>query len=167
MKALYFPSSFFSGAFPGAEFFLGGFADFTLADFGAVAFAAVGLAIGTIGTAIASFVTGFINLTWWKMPLAAFGIMLLISGPSMILAWFKLRKRNLAPILDANGWAINAETIINISFGKTLTKLAVLPPNAKKFRKDPYSGKKVKLIYIVSFVFIVFVIKSQTIFFLI
>jgi hypothetical protein len=61
------------------------------------------------------------------MPIAVAGILLVISGPSMIMAFFKLRKRNLAPILDANGWAINARVIINIQFGNTLTHLADLP----------------------------------------
>ncbi|HAA02291.1 MAG TPA: hypothetical protein DCE18_02835, partial [Syntrophobacteraceae bacterium] len=58
-------------------------------------FAAIGLAIGAIGTAIASVLTGFLNLSWWQMPLAVGGLLLLISGPSMVIAYFKLRKRNL------------------------------------------------------------------------
>jgi hypothetical protein len=43
--------------------------------------------------------------------------------PSMIIAYLKLRKRNLAPLLDANGWAINASAVVNIQFGNTLTHL--------------------------------------------
>jgi len=65
-----------------------------------------------------------------------------ISGPSMILAWLKLRKRNLAPLLDANGWAINARATINIVFGKTLTHLAKLPENSKLNLVDPFAKKK-------------------------
>jgi len=79
-------------------------------------FAAISLAIGAIGTAIASILTGFFGLALWKMPLAFAGIIICISGPSMVIAWFKLRKRNLAPLLDANGWAINARATINIPF---------------------------------------------------
>jgi hypothetical protein len=104
-------------------------------------FAAIGLALGAIGTALASVVTGFMQLIWWKMPIAVSGILLVISGPSMIMAFFKLRKRNLAPILDANGWAINARVIINIQFGNTLTHLANLPKGAKLNMNDPF-GKK-------------------------
>ena len=89
-------------------------------------FAAIGLAIGAIGTAIAAVLTGFLSLSWWQMPLAIAGLMLLISGPSMVITYFKLRKRNLAPILDANGWAVNTRAIVNIPFGKTLTALARL-----------------------------------------
>jgi hypothetical protein len=105
-------------------------------------FAAIGLAIGAIGTALASFIAGFLGLVWWKMPFAVLGIILIISGPSMIIAFLKLRKRNLAPILDANGWAINARAIVNIPFGNTLTFIAGLPKNAKLDFKDPFSNKK-------------------------
>ncbi|MCU0423649.1 MAG: hypothetical protein MUC81_12655 [Bacteroidia bacterium] len=105
-------------------------------------FAAISLAVGAIGTAVASFVTGFIALKWWKMPLAVAGILLLISGPSMIMAYLKLRKRNLAPLLDANGWAVNAGAKINLTFGNMLTQLADLPSGAKVNLNDPFTKKQ-------------------------
>jgi hypothetical protein len=105
-------------------------------------FAAIGLALGAIGGVLASFVSGFLGLQWWQMPLALVGIVLVISGPSMIIAWLKLRKRNLAPILDANGWAINARAIVNIQFGNTLTHLVKLPLNAQLNLNDPFTKKK-------------------------
>lgn len=105
-------------------------------------FAAISLALGAIGTAIASILTGFISLKWWQMPLAIAGIMLAISGPAMIMAYVKLRKRNLAPILNANGWAINARASVNIAFGNTLTHLASLPYGSKINLNDPFMKKK-------------------------
>jgi hypothetical protein len=105
-------------------------------------FAAIGLALGAIGSVLASIVSGFLGLVWWKMPFAVIGIILVISGPSMVLAYLKLRKRNLAPILDANGWAINANVIVNIAFGNTLTHLANLPSGAKINLNDPFTKKK-------------------------
>ncbi|NVO02124.1 MAG: hypothetical protein HXX09_05425 [Bacteroidetes bacterium] len=109
-------------------------------------FAAFSLALGAIGSVLVSILTGFFGLEWWKMPLAIVGIILTISGPSMILAWLKLRKRNLAPLLDANGWAINARASINIPFGSTLTQLASLPINSKLNLNDPFTKKKKPLI---------------------
>ncbi|MBK6636570.1 MAG: hypothetical protein IPG34_02165 [Rhodocyclaceae bacterium] len=105
-------------------------------------FAAIGLAIGAIGTAAASMVTGMLGLHWWQMPLVLLGLMLLISGPSMIMAWFKLRSRNLGPLLDANGWAVNARARINIPFGTSLTQMAVLPAGAERALIDPYAEKQ-------------------------
>jgi hypothetical protein len=60
----------------------------------------------------------------------------------VIVAWFKLRSRNLGPILDANGWAFNARARINIPFGTSLAQLAVSPPNAESSLSDPYAEKK-------------------------
>jgi len=116
-------------------------APFDIAKFAGI-FAAIGMAIGAIGTILASIVGGFLGLTWWKMPIAFLGLMLAISGPSMIIAWLKLRKRNLAPVLDSNGWAINAKATINIPFGSTLTHLATLPKNSKQNFRDPFTKKK-------------------------
>ena len=105
-------------------------------------FAAIGLAVGAIGTVLASVLTGVLTLKWWQMPLALVGLMLLVSGPAVVLAWFKLRSRNLGPILDANGWAINARACINIPFGTSLTQLAQLPANAERALADPYAQKE-------------------------
>ena len=105
-------------------------------------FAAIGLAVGAIGTALAAVIGGLFALAWWQIPLALGGLLLAISGPSVLLAWFKLRSRNLGPILDANGWAINARARINIPFGTSLTQLAQLPSNAERSLVDPYAEKK-------------------------
>ncbi len=113
---------------------------FDIAKFAGI-FAAIGLAIGAIGTALAAVAAGFLSLLWWQMPLALLGVMLLVSGPSMVLAWFKLRKRNLAPMLDANGWAVNTEARINIPFGTALTQLARLPDGASRSMTDPYANR--------------------------
>ena len=105
-------------------------------------FAAIGLAVGALGTALATMLAGLFSLAWWQLPIAIAGILLAISGPAVVLAWFKLRSRNLGPILDANGWAINARAKINIPFGTSLTQLAQLPPNAERALTDPYAEKK-------------------------
>ncbi len=104
-------------------------------------FAAIGLAVGAIGTALASVITGLFMLRWWQMPLALAGLMLAISAPAVVLAWFKLGSRNLGPLLDANGWAINARARINIPFGTSLTALAQLPESAERSLTDPYADK--------------------------
>ena len=113
---------------------------FDIARFAGI-FAAIGLALGALGTALAAVVTGFLGLPAWQMPLVVLGIMLLISGPSMLLAWLKLRKRNVGPLLDANGWAVNIRARINIPFGASLTGVAQLPPGSERSLTDPYAEK--------------------------
>ncbi len=104
-------------------------------------FAAIGLALGAIGTAAAAILGAFMTLPLWQKPVALVAIMLLISGPSILIAWLKLRQRNLGPILDANGWAVNGRVKINIPFGGALTSVAKLPPNAERTLDDPYAEK--------------------------
>ena len=110
---------------------------FDIAKFAGI-FAAIGMALGFLGSFCVSVVSGFAQLTWWQVILVFIGIILLISGPSMVMAWLKLRKRNLAPLLNANGWAVNAQAFVNITFGATLTKMAQFP---KVALADPFADK--------------------------
>ncbi len=114
---------------------------FDVAKFAGI-FAAIGLAVGAIGTALAAVLTGLLRLAWWQVPLVLVGIVLVISLPAVVLAWLKLRARNLGPILDANGWAVNARAKINIPFGASLTAAAKLPENAERSLIDPFAEKK-------------------------
>jgi hypothetical protein len=103
--------------------------------------AAIGVGAAGLGGMVGGLLTGFLNLKG-LMPLGVLAIILLISGPSMILAWLKLRKRNLGPILDANGWAVNAKARINVPFGASLTRVASLPAGAQRDLADPFEEKK-------------------------
>jgi hypothetical protein len=110
---------------------------FDIAKFAGIA-AAIGMAVGMIGTALTSLFRGILDLDLWQLIAAFVGIILVISGPSMVMAWLKLRRRNIAPLLNANGWAINAASKISIPFGETLTDTAKFP---KLKLKDPYAKK--------------------------
>jgi hypothetical protein len=104
-------------------------------------FAAIGLALGYIGGAISAIVLGFFHLAPWQMPLALAGALLLVSGPSLLLVWLKLRQRTLGPVLDGIGWAINGHIRINVPLGAALTREARLPANAQRMMVDPYEDK--------------------------
>jgi hypothetical protein len=112
-------------------------------DVGTVA--AMGVAVGAIGTFVTTmlgYAAGIFKLGPLAIAGALAGLMLVISLPSVVLAFLKLRKRNLGPILDANGWAVNAKAKINIPFGKTLTSVAHLPPGARRDLRDPYAERR-------------------------
>ncbi|HBR95651.1 hypothetical protein QEH52_04120 [Coraliomargarita sp. SDUM461003] len=89
--------------------------------------AAGGIALGAVGAGLASLFNTMKALTWWELPLVVLGVILMISLPSMVIAWLKLRKRTLAPLLDASGWAVNGRTLISAKLGRVLTKRASLP----------------------------------------
>lgn len=114
-------------------------APFDIAKFAGI-FAAVGLAFAGLMSALKSLVGALLVLKWWQYIVLVAGIMIVISGPAMIMAWLKLRKRNLSPILNANGWAINARTLVNIPFGATLTSIAKMPKSS--IGSDPFAEKK-------------------------
>lgn len=99
-------------------------------------FAAVGLAFGAILAALATIAKSLSEFSFLQWVILILAIILVISGPAMILAWLKLRKRNLSPLLNANGWAVNAKNLVNIRFGATLTHLAKMPKFAAN--SDPY-----------------------------
>jgi hypothetical protein len=111
-------------------------------DVGTVA--AIGVAAGAIGTfitALVGYLAGIFKLGLFPTLLAVAGLVLLISMPSVIMAYMKLRKRNLGPILDANGWAVNAKAKFNVPFGATLSSVAKLPPGSRRDSSDPYADK--------------------------
>ena len=109
-------------------------------DIGVVA--AIGVAVTGAISAITLILRYLVDLTWWQYPLVLVGVGLLVSGPSMLIAALKLRQRNLGPILDANGWAVNGRVKINIPFGASLTTLATLPDGATRTLDDPYAEKR-------------------------
>jgi hypothetical protein len=108
-------------------------------DIGMVA--ALGVAVGGISTALAGLLAGFFGLGPW-IPVGILGVLLAISGPSMFIAWLKLRQRNLGPILDANGWAVNTLTKVNIPLGGSLTAMPKIPAGSHRSLVDPYAPKK-------------------------
>jgi hypothetical protein len=111
-------------------------------DVGTVA--ALGVAAGAIGTfitAIIGYATGLFRLGVLATAGAIVALMLVISLPSVVLAYIKLRKRNLGPILDANGWAVNARARINVPFGATLSSVARLPPGSKRDSSDRFADR--------------------------
>ncbi|MBX3462234.1 MAG: hypothetical protein KF830_03615 [Planctomycetes bacterium] len=103
--------------------------------------AALGVAVAGITGVFTALLTGFLSLGPW-IPIGFVGLLLAISGPSMFIAWLKLRTRNLGPILDANGWAVNTLTRVNIPLGGSLTKLPKIPPGAHRLLTDPYAPKR-------------------------
>ncbi|MBQ9538770.1 MAG: hypothetical protein IJU95_05825 [Treponema sp.] len=117
-------------------------------DVGTVA--AISVAFTGIATVVGGLLQAFLGLGFW-IPLGILGIILAISFPSMFIAWFKLRQRNIAPILDASGWAVNGNVKINIPLGASLTSLPVRPEGSHLDTYDPFRQKKFPLKRVIFF----------------
>ncbi|MBL9137974.1 MAG: hypothetical protein JNK85_19060 [Verrucomicrobiales bacterium] len=124
-------------------------------DVGTVAAISVAIAgIGSFITALLGYITGLFAMPFWVLCLVLASLLLIISGPSMLIAWLKLRQRNLGPILDANGWAVNGRVKVPVSLGRSLTSVAKLPPGTlpsmdDKFAEPPVFWPKLLLFAIV------------------
>lgn len=105
---------------------------------GAGIFAAFSVGISVVSAAFAYIANSIFSLGWW-WPVALLILFVCISGPSMLLAWFKLRRRSLGPLLDASGWAVNNGAPINMVMGAALTAVGQLPPGVRHALDDPYS----------------------------
>ncbi len=103
--------------------------------------AAIGIAATSLAGAVGSIAGAVLGLPVWKMPLVFVGVVLAVSGPSMIIAFLKLRQRTLGPVLEANGWAINGRVKINIPLGNSLTAMKRLPANSRRILEDPFEDK--------------------------
>jgi hypothetical protein len=104
--------------------------------------AAIGLVLTTLMGALGAIFVKVFDLPKWEIPLVMMLLLIGISMPSVIMAWLQLRKRNLGPILDANGWAVNAKAKLNVPFGASLTQIATLPPGSQRDLVDPFAEKK-------------------------
>ena len=106
-------------------------------DIGKIAVITIAIsAVVGVFTAIVSVLKG---LTWWQWLVLIAALMLIISLPSVFIAWRKLRRRDLGPVLNANGWAINAASYVRGKFAKNMTEVAKFP---KLTAVDPVARRK-------------------------
>ncbi len=103
--------------------------------------AAIGIALGIIGSAIGGLITALKGISFWYGVLGALALILVVSGPSVILAWFKLRARDFAPVLNACGWAINKKMRMPMRLSRVFTHEAVVPEGSSIDMEDPYVEK--------------------------
>ncbi len=103
--------------------------------------AAIGIAIGIIGSAIGALVSALKGISFLYGVLGVLAIILVVSGPSVILAWFRLRSRDFAPVLNACGWAINKKMLMPMRLSRVFTHEAVVPSGSNISMEDPYVQK--------------------------
>lgn len=100
--------------------------------------AALGVGVGMAGAACAGLIGLVAGLPLWKVLAGVAAIILLVSLPSVVLAWFRLRTRDLGAILNAGGWAVNRPLTFSVGLARTFTRRASLPVGAAVAR-DPYA----------------------------
>lgn len=101
--------------------------------------AAIGIGVGFVGAACGGLLSILTSTPIWQTLLGVVAIILLVSLPSVVLAWFKLRARDLGAILNAGGWAVNRPLNFSLGLAKTFTRPVSMPAGAFVAR-DPYAS---------------------------
>jgi hypothetical protein len=101
--------------------------------------AAIGIAVGLLGSAVGGLISVASGLPLWKSLAGVLAIFLAVSGPSVVLAYFKLRARDLAPVLNASGWAVNSRIRMTMRLGRAFTREACIPPGSDLELGDAYA----------------------------
>jgi hypothetical protein len=86
--------------------------------------AAIGVSVGLVGAALASVMAAVRDFAWWQYPLSVLVAILVVSLPSVVLTYFKLRRRDLGAILNASGWAVNRKLYFSMKLAAGFTKCA-------------------------------------------
>jgi hypothetical protein len=100
------------------------------------AVAGVGFAVAAVGSSLAFIVTQLRALTFFDLFSVATLLAALVMVPAGLLGWIKLRKRNLALLLEGSGWALNDRLKLTHDMAALVTRRPKLPKGATVQRTD-------------------------------
>ena len=86
--------------------------------------AAIGIGVGMLGAALATLLSTVKGMGPVQILVSVLAVVLIVSLPSVILTWFRLRQRDLGAILNASGWAINRPMRFSMKRARGFTKCA-------------------------------------------
>ncbi len=84
--------------------------------------AALGVGVGMIIGAFTSLFTALSSMKPMQLVGAMIGLIAVVSIPSAIFAWLKLRKRDIAIVLEGQGWALNERILLGRHLGPLFTR---------------------------------------------
>lgn len=105
---------------------------------GGGAMVGAGLAIAALGSAMAYITKSLSQVHWWQVLVGVACAIIAVMLPTSIVAFMKLRKRDLSAILEGAGWAINARMRLTRKLGTFFTNRPKYPAHArglKHFRR--------------------------------
>lgn len=91
-----------------------------------------GVAIAAISSAFAYIAKSLAGVPPWKILVGIGGSILVVMLPITIVAFLKLRKRDLSAILEGSGWGINARMRLTHKQGWFFTEKPKHPPGSKE-----------------------------------
>jgi hypothetical protein len=98
--------------------------------------AAGGIAFAAVGSSLAFIVSQTKSLTLVDVLSAAIVIAAIVMLPAGLFGWLKLRRRNLALLLEGSGWALNDRLKLSTDLAALVTRKPRLPKGATIDRAD-------------------------------
>jgi len=98
--------------------------------------AAGGIAFAAVGSSLAFIVSQAKSLTLVDVISAAIIIAATVMLPAGLFGWLKLRRRNLALLLEGSGWALNDRLMLTRELAAIITRKPRLPKGARIVRTD-------------------------------
>jgi hypothetical protein len=98
--------------------------------------AAGGIAFAAVGSSLAFIVSQAKTLTLVDVISAAIIIAAAVMLPAGLFGWLKLRRRNLALLLEGSGWALNDRLMLTRELSAIVTRKPKLPKGARIDRAD-------------------------------
>ncbi|NBD10954.1 kinesin [Corallococcus silvisoli] len=102
--------------------------------------AAGGIAFAALGSSLAFILTQVKSLTLVDVITAATILAIVVMAPAGLLGWLKLRRRNLALLLEGSGWALNDRLMLTRGVATLITRRPKLPKGARVDRADLVRG---------------------------
>lgn len=98
--------------------------------------AAGGVAFAAVGSSLAFILSQLKSLTLLELITAGLLLVSAVMLPAGLLGWWRLRRRNLALLLEGSGWALNDRLLLTRDLAALLTRKPRLPRHATVDRAD-------------------------------
>lgn len=95
-----------------------------------------GLALAAVGSSLAFMVSQLQGVSLFDVVRATIAIAAIVMIPSAFLGWLKLRRRDLAILLEGSGWALNDRLMLTRRLGRFFTRRPPRPAGSRIDRSD-------------------------------
>jgi len=92
--------------------------------------AGAGIALAALGSAAAFVASTLAALAWWEVLTAVVVVLAALLAPILLLAWLRLRTRDLSVLLEGAGWAISARLRPTRAQARAFTQHPPYPPGS-------------------------------------
>ncbi len=97
-----------------------------------------GMAVAGLGASFAYITKTLSGLAWWKILLGLGGAVMAVIIPTCIIAFLKLKRRDLSSIIEGSGWAVNARMRLSFRLGRFFTRHMPYPKGSRGTWRIPW-----------------------------